>query len=250
MNCYEITDLVVKYPFQDRPALDSLSLQIRSGSFTVVLGANGSGKSTLLKCLAGTQMWHSGTLFLNGITRSLDLPKFNADQIHISEDIVLPNFSISNLVSLYQKFWPKFNIQMCEHILSLGSISLIKRPSQLSRGQKILLQFALGLATRSTIVLVDEVTAALDPYVRKKVIEELSRYQQEQGATIVLATNIASEVEEVDLDIILLKSGRVLMAGRASDIKKQFRENVKKLGESELVTVEEIFAHFSGQGRE
>lgn len=218
---FDIQNLKLWYLSRAVKALDGITLKIFDSQINVILGQNGSGKSSLLKCLAGIQKWNEGDIFRNGLSRKTDWKNFNSDQILISEDITLPQFSLSELVEIYSEVWPKFDSTVFQRIISIGEISASKKSSQLSRGQKILVQFALGLATGCRIILIDEVTAALDPYVRGSVAEELLAYQKKHSATVVLATNIATEFQ-ADVRLILLKSGRIYLQGPSSELAKEF----------------------------
>lgn len=224
-NGFELKCLSVKYPFQDSWALKEANLGIPLGEFTVVLGANGSGKSTLLKCLAGVQQWTSGSLTLNGLNRSVDNKGFNEHQILVSEDIILPDLTIAKLEQIYKVIWPQFRPEVFRRIIGYGSIEIKKTSKDLSRGQKILLQFALAIGTQVPIVLVDEVTATLDPYVRRMVVEELRIHTQQLG-TVVLATNIASETQHIDSHLILINKGNVLRSGSHHELRKHFSKKL------------------------
>ncbi|WP_347357920.1 ATP-binding cassette domain-containing protein [Bdellovibrio sp.] len=218
---FDIQNLKLWYFSKEIKALDGINLKIFDSQINVILGQNGSGKSSLLKCLAGVQKWNEGDIFRHGRSRKTDLENFNSDQIFISEDITLPQFPLNELVEIYSSIWIKFDTAVFQRIISIGDISMNKRSSQLSRGQKILVQFALGLATGCKIILIDEVTAALDPYVRGSVAEELLVYQKQHSATVILATNIATEFH-TDVQLILLKRGEIYLQGASSELAKEF----------------------------
>ncbi|MEK2688694.1 ABC transporter ATP-binding protein [Bdellovibrio sp. GT3] len=228
---FELVSLSVKYPFQKVWALKDVSLTISPGTFTVVLGANGSGKSTLIKCLAGSQRWTQGTLSLDGRSRAVDNTNFNAQQILVSEDIILPDFTIARLVHTYQKIWTDFDQSTFERIMKYSNLARDKTPKELSRGQRVLLQFGLALGTQVPIILVDEVTATLDPFVRRKVVEELDQHARRSG-TVVMATNIASETQHVNSQLVLINNGIVFKTGEHHQIRQQF---VKKYFENSKV---------------
>ncbi|AHZ86483.1 Vitamin B12 import ATP-binding protein BtuD [Bdellovibrio bacteriovorus] len=221
MAAFEIKELKVTYGRSTTPALVDVTLSIESGSFTVVLGSNGSGKSTFLRCLGGFQPWQRGSILKDGISRAIDKPGFNSEQILISEDIVLPQFKLKELARIYKEIWPSFDVATFRRILKYSEISEDTAPGRLSRGQKILCQFALGLSSGVKTLLVDEVTAALDPYVRRKVILELVE-KNRSGATVVIATNIVTEVQHLDVAMVILKEGKIFFSGRHSEIRNRF----------------------------
>lgn len=224
-SIFEAQNLTVWYGHRDNRALNKVSFSLSNQKINIILGQNGSGKSTLLRCLSGLQYWSEGEIYKNGQTRKNDLPNFNQDQIFISEDITLPFYTLRELTEVYSDIWSGFESEVFQKIISYGEIQDSKRFYQLSRGQKILSQFALGLASGCPIVLIDEVTAALDPFIRKKISEELISYQKKHHATVVLATNIATEFQDIygiDPQIILLKNGEIYLQGPLSDLQKEF----------------------------
>jgi ABC-type multidrug transport system ATPase subunit len=228
---FEIKDLSIWYGPKASKAIDSLSINFNENSVNIILGQNGSGKSSLLRCLAGLQHWQEGDIVRFGLSRSYERPDFNADQILISEDLNLQYLSLSEYAEAYSEIWPKFDFETFRRILAWGEVSERKTYGQLSRGQKILGQFALGLATQCKIILIDEVTAALDPYVRAKVADELLRYKENLKATIVFATNIATEFNHFDPNVFLLKNGKLYLQGLLSEIRNEFVKVVVKRDE-------------------
>lgn len=221
MKCeFEVKDLVVEYGAQK--ALNGVNFRSTNSCVTLFVGQNGAGKSSFLRCLAGLQVWQSGEIFRRGISRKEDGKDFNEDLLLISEDIILPAGDLDRLALYYSKIWPKFDFDSFKRILSYGEISTKKTASQLSKGQRILTQFALGLATKSRCILIDEVTAALDPYVRRRVSEELVDYQAEHGATVIIASNIATEFREINLQVVLFKDGKVYLEGTLADLQSEF----------------------------
>jgi ABC-type multidrug transport system ATPase subunit len=236
----QIQDLVFEYPSNKQRALDGLSLNIEQGSYTILLGTNGSGKSTLLKSLAGVVNWKSGSVFINGQDRCQDLPNFNAQQIFISEDIILPSLSVKSLISLYQDFWKDFDPKEAERILSLGEIDLNKSVNSHSKGQKILIQFALAVATGLKLIFMDELSAPLDPYIRLKVMSEIKDLNQKKGVTVFMATNVIADLQGFDANLVLLKGGKVFKQGTISELRSQFPG---------AQTAEDIFVQFIERGR-
>ncbi len=236
----QIRDLVFDYPRTNRKALDGVTLDVEQGSYTILLGTNGSGKSTLLKSLAGIATWKSGSVIINGQDRSLDNKDFNLQQIFISEDITLPSFSVKTLISLYKDFWKDFDPQEAERILALGEIDLKKSVNSHSKGQKILIQFALAVATGLKLIFMDELSAPLDPYIRIKVMNEIKELNQKKGVTVFMATNVVADLQGFDANLVLLKNGKVFKHGTISHLRGEFPG---------AQTAEDIFVQFIERGR-
>ena len=219
---FEVTDLFQKYPTGGDFVLKGIRLQIKQGSFNILLGQNGSGKSSLMKCLAGIQPWSKGEIFFNGQDRGFDRPDFNRGLMFVSEDIALPNYSLETLTRIYEEIWGRFDRSVFDRILSYGRIDSKSTSAGLSRGQKALTQFALTLAIHAETLLIDEITAVLDPYVRARVVDELLKYNRENGSTIIVATNIATEFAGVSGNAILIEAGKIYLNGPVDELANEF----------------------------
>lgn len=244
---FSVQNLTVNYGGKT-PAINALSLEIEAGTFNVLLGQNGSGKSTLLRCLGGMQSPYEGEILRLGRSRRQDYSDFNSQIISVSEEIALPFFNLEKLSAIYKEIWPTFDQETFLRILSVGDISPKKRSDQISRGQNILAQFALGLASKCSTILIDEVTAVLDPYIRRFVVKELSDHQKRNGATIVLATNVATEIVDTDVRIFLIKAGKVFISGTYESLVPKF---IKILIKSEQIRPPPIgFSELSSEGND
>jgi ABC-type multidrug transport system ATPase subunit len=219
---FKVDGLSVVYERTNATAIKDLSLSIAKNSLNFILGQNGSGKSTLIRCLAGHQYWNKGEIYRNGESRGKDRKLFNDGMHFVSEEIVLPNFPISSLKNVYYEIWGEWHEEVFDRIMELNGIPQNRRPSQLSRGQRIQVQLALALATRPQVILVDEATAALDPYMRNRIVNELTRANREWGTTVVLSTNIATELRGLEGDVTIMSAGTVKLAGHSTEIRNRF----------------------------
>lgn len=222
MPVLEIKNLSIWYDSKNIKAIDNLSIKFVDNEINVILGSNGAGKSSLLRCLAGYQNANTGEIIKNGISRMFDLKNFNQDQLLISEEVILPDMPITLLSKIYSEIWNSFDFKKFEQIIAWSEIDLKKKPSDLSKGQKILVQFALAVATKSKLLLIDEVTSALDPYIRSKLADELIDFCKYNQSTVVLASNIATEFNHYDPYVFLIKKTHVFMQGKVSELQKSF----------------------------
>jgi ABC-type multidrug transport system ATPase subunit len=238
-NIIEVKDLVYQYPQADEPAINKMSISFEKGSFNYILGSNGSGKSTLLKCLAGIVTWKSGSIYINGIDRNKDRKDFNSQQIFISEELRLPNYSVKQVMELYRKFWKNFDVSIFERVISYSEIKMNKNIYSHSKGQIILIQFGLALATQVPLLIMDEVSAPLDPFVRAKVAEELRNISLTKKTTVLLATNVPTDISETDAQLILIKNGLLIKQASIAAISQEFGAQ----------SAADIFVKFVEQGR-
>ncbi|MFB9315813.1 ABC transporter ATP-binding protein [Nocardioides plantarum] len=190
-------------------ALRGISLDLRPGSLTAVVGQSGSGKSTLLHCAAGLDRPTSGRVVVGGHDISSlpddDLTRFRRDHIgfvfqaynligHLSvrDNVGLP------LVLAGRRADPAWVAHLV-HRMDLGDL-LDRLPGELSGGQAQRVAIARALVTRPTVVFADEPTGALDSATGAAVLELLRSTARDLGQTVVVVTHdsrVAAAAEQV-----------------------------------------------------
>ena len=195
--------------FGSTHAIQNLSMSLDAGKSYALVGANGSGKSTLMRLFMRMLTPTSGDASVLGVPLSRDTGEVNARIGWVSEDLKLAlPLSLGKFSQLMQRSLPVWDN---DHFLSLMDqmqLSLAKNWRELSRGQRMRYFFALAMARRPDLILLDEVGSVMDNNARRIVHETLRQHVQ-RGATVLMATNIPAEIAP-DVDaVILLKSGNV-----------------------------------------
>lgn len=220
---FEVKNLKKSYGAQ--VAISDLSLSVKSGSMNFLLGANCSGKSTLLKCLAGHEYWDDGEIFYNGHSRKNDFKNFNSGLHFISEEILPPLTSLDNLRGIYKEVYGQWDEEFFKRFLNWSGLTFQSHLGGMSRGQRVQALLSLSLAVRPEIILIDEATAVLDPYMRNRFMMELDFQNRESGLTVIIATNIATELKSLKGRLLIMKNGK-LASDRSSEV---LSEGFKKI---------------------
>ena len=209
-------------------ALRDVSLDLRAGEFTAVMGPSGSGKSTLMHITAGLDSATSGRVVLGDTDVSalgddeLTLLRrrrigfvfqaFNlVPTLDVSGNIELPFRLDGRRASADERAW----IDRLVDILGLGG-RLAHRPHQLSGGQQQRVAIARALATRPDLVFADEPTGNLDSRTGRDVLEVLRAASGEHGQSIAMVTHDPVAASYADR-VVFLADGRVVReVGRSS----------------------------------
>lgn len=232
-----------------RPALQGIDLTIEEGSFVAVLGHNGSGKSTLAKLLNGVLLPSEGSVLVDGIdtkdeSRLMELRR-RVGMVFQNPD----NQIVANVVEEDVAFAPEnLGVESAEirarvdgALASVGMSSYaLHAPHLLSGGQKQRIAIAGVLAMEPRYIVLDEVTAMLDPLGRREVLETVHRLHREKGMTVLLITHHMSEAQEADR-VIVLDDGKLCMDGTPQEIFPQV-EKLRALGLDVPATVELCYA--------
>lgn len=213
----EVKDLV-KFYQKEHLVLDSISLKIKKGEVVVILGPSGCGKSTFLRCLNGLENIQNGEIFLHG--KSIDL---NNDWHKVRQKIgmvfqnyeLFPHMNVLDNVLLAPLKVQKRNKTEAkeEALFLLNRMGLGDKvdamPASLSGGQKQRVAIARALCTNPEILLLDEITASLDPEMVKEVLDivlELAR----EGMTMVIVTHEMKFASLIADRIVFFDHGKIL----------------------------------------
>ncbi|WP_066516366.1 ABC transporter ATP-binding protein [Curtobacterium ammoniigenes] len=209
-------------------ALQDIDLDVRSGSFTVLLGPSGSGKSTLLRTLAGIESADEGTVRIGdrivddaGRTR---VPPERRDLAMVFQDYALwPHMTVVQNVeyALRRRSLPGHERreranEMLERV-GLGGLAA-RYPNELSGGQQQRVALARSLVSRPGLLLFDEPLSNLDADLRERLRVEIATLTREIGATAVYITHDQGEAFALADEIVVLDHGTILQQGTAEDV--------------------------------
>ncbi|MCH4083642.1 MAG: amino acid ABC transporter ATP-binding protein [Olsenella sp.] len=219
-------DSVVKR-FGDNVVLDHISFDISKHEVVALLGPSGSGKSTLMKCVNMLERVNDGQIWL-GDTDITD-PRVNQDQVRRRIGVVFqqfnlfPHMTVLNNVTLAARKVFKWDRDKAEE----KAMGLLKRigmdqkareyPDRLSGGQQQRVAICRALMGDPELLLLDEVTSALDPMLVGEVLEMVSELK-DQGATILMATHEMSFAHRAADRIVLLRRGKIAENGTPTEV--------------------------------
>jgi sulfate/thiosulfate transport system ATP-binding protein len=204
--------------FGDFAALDDVSLEVRDGSLTALLGPSGGGKSTLLRVIAGLESPDSGTVSIAGEDATLTPPQQRNVGFVFQHYAAFKHMTVAKNVAfgLTIRRRPKEEIDArVDELLKLVHLDGFahRYPSQLSGGQRQRMALARALAVQPRVLLLDEPFGALDATVRKELRAWLRRLHDEVHVTTVFVTHDQEEAMEVAEQIVVLNEGRIEQVG-------------------------------------
>lgn len=220
MNAIELKNITFAYD-KINPVIDNVSLSIKKGSYTVILGHNGSGKSTLAKLITGLLLKDKGTIYVD----NMELSEKNVYKIREKIGIVFQNpdnqfigatveddiaFGLENRCVAHEEMEGIIK----EYAGKVGMLDYLdKEPTYLSGGQKQRVAIAGVLAMAPDIIIFDEATSMLDPKGKSEIKDLILKMNQfVKDITIISITHDIEEALYAD-DIIILNKGRVFANG-------------------------------------
>ena len=229
MQTFTITDLSFTYPTESAPALQSVSLSIEAGSFTVLCGRSGCGKSTLLRQLKPILQPH-GTQTGEILFEGKPLSSLSQREQSARIGFVLQNLD-AQLVT--DKVWhelafgleslglstPVIRRRVAEIASFFGIQNWFYKPvSELSGGQKQLVNLASVMALEPSVLLLDEPTSQLDPIAATDFLSTLGRINRELGTTILLSEHRLEDALALSTNVVFMERGKILDTGTASEV--------------------------------
>ena len=234
--CLKIEHLTFSYPEQPTRALEDVSLTVEPGAFLVLCGPSGCGKSTLLRQLKTVLAPHgrrTGEILFEGT------PLDELDQRTQSQKIGFVQQSPENQI-VTDKVWhelafgleslgcdtPTIRRRVAEMASFFGIQTwFYKNVTELSGGQKQLLNLASVMAMQPSVLILDEPTSQLDPIAASDFLATLGRINRELGTTILLTEHRLEEAFPLATSVAVMDKGRLLCTGTPGDVGARLKES-------------------------
>jgi len=212
----EISNLTFGYR-RKSPLFNSLSLKLEKGHIYGLLGKNGAGKSTLLKNIAGLVVPKAGFCKVNGHKSSQRVPSFLQELFFIPEELYLPAVSAAQFAKGTAHFYPKFDLEMFWKILSDFDVPNEGLLNKLSFGQQKKVLIAFGLATNTSLLIMDEPTNGLDIPSKiqfRKVIASVLTDER----CIIISTHQVRDLDSLIDTLIVLHNKEIVLNKSVDEI--------------------------------
>lgn len=207
--------------------LRGVDLAVPEGSATVLIGASGSGKSTLLRCANVLEVVDDGEVLLDG--EDVADPSIDVDRVRQRIGVVFQAFNLFPHLSVLANVTlaPRRVHGVPRLDADKRALELLQRfglgdraaayPDQLSGGQQQRVAIVRALATQPRLLLLDEVTSALDPELVGEVLD-LVRELRGEGMTMLIATHEMAFARHVADEVVFLDGGVVVERGPAAQV--------------------------------
>ncbi len=215
-------------PFEVR-ALDGVSLDIRRGAVTGIIGHTGSGKSTLVRLFNGLERPETGNVYLDGQDIWTEPSKIGAVRYRVGLVMQYPEYQLfEETVAKDIAYGPR-NMKLPEEeiaarvteaaaFVGLDASLMEKSPFDLSGGQKRRVAIAGIMAMRPEVLVLDEPAAGLDPRGRHTIFQGIRDYNARTGCTVIIVSHSMEDMAQYCDDVVVMAHARVLMAGHRDDV--------------------------------
>ena len=234
MNCIEVKNFSFQYPKESHAALYQVSMEVEEGSFVVLCGKSGCGKSTLLRQFKSVLASHGekkGEILYSG--QNLEDVDLRTQSAEIGYVLQNPDNQI-----VTDKVWhelafgleslgydtPTIRLRVAEMASYFGIHSwFLKSVSELSGGQKQLLNLASVMAMHPKLLILDEPTSQLDPIAASDFLETVRKINRDIGTTVILTEHRLEDVIPWADKVYVMDKGRMIADGTPNEIGEQLR---------------------------
>ncbi len=215
--------------YEDRVAVDGVTMSLEAGELVGYIGPNGAGKSTTIKMLTGILVPTSGEVRVAGVvpyesrrTNARNIGVVFGQRSQLYWDLPLIE-SFELLRAIYSIPPETYRRNLDEFIALLQMDEFLRTPvRQLSLGQRMRGDFAAAMLHDPRIVYLDEPTIGLDVVAKEAIREFIARINAERGTTIILTTHDLADVERLCRRIVLIDHGILIYDGDIERIKSEY----------------------------
>lgn len=223
MYAIEVKNLTYKYsvgtPFE-KTAVDNVSVAIEKGEFVGIIGHTGSGKSTLIQHLNGLVKPTSGEVLIDSVniwdkdTKIKDVRfkvglVFQYSEHQLFEETVAKDIAYGPKNMGLSDDEVKQRVQEAAQAMGIRAELMEKSPFELSGGQQRRVALAGVIAMNPEILVLDEPAAGLDPKGRDKVLEQIHRYHESSGKTILLVSHSMEDIVKHASKVLVMNKGKL-----------------------------------------
>ncbi|MFB4159072.1 ABC transporter ATP-binding protein [Geomicrobium sp. JSM 1781026] len=229
------------------------SITIQQGDMLGVIGNNGAGKTTMMQMVLGLLTLDSGELrrFHDG-EEFHDVGKWKQDVGFVYDDLLMyDDMKLSRLGKFLSEQYHSWDDDHYRSMLEAYKVDETKKIKSLSRGMKMKAGFAMAMAHRPRLLMLDEPTAGLDQKSRRQMLR-LLKEANEHGVTVIFSSHILGDMEELAGSVWLMDEGEVKAHGEVDDLKSRLGKDeegnviAKEDGSEDLVSLEDLHDFYLG----
>ncbi len=239
----------LKKLYDDKPAVNGISFEVKKGEIFGILGPNGAGKTTTLEMIETLREIDGGTATVDGINVA-ENPNAIKQIIGIQPQTAAfqDKQKLTEIIEMFaaaygEKVKPKEfldDVQLGEKANSF--------PEQLSGGQRQRLSIATALVHNPKVFFLDEPTTGLDPQARRN-LWSLIKEVRDRGVTVILTTHYMEEAEQLCDRVAIMDNGKIIALDTPKNLVKQLlKRGFKKEQHVEQADLEDVFIDLTGKG--
>ena len=189
-----------------------VSMEIKEGQITGLIGANGAGKSTTFKAILGLIYPEAGEILIFGKKPEEITVKEKAQiGVALSDSGFSECMNVKQTVHVLENTYEKFDRAAFEKRCRDFSVPMDKKLKEFSTGMRAKLKVLIATSFSARLLILDEPTAGLDVVARDSILELLREYMETDGRSILISSHISSDLENLCDDIYMIHKGKIVL---------------------------------------
>lgn len=221
MNGIEINDLSIAFKSFK---IDRLSLNVKRGCITGLVGRNGAGKSTMIRCIMRQQSGFAGDILYDG-------KRFEDDEEGVLDSIACvydtPHFDMTmkpkKVINIYKRAFSNFDEQKCADLMQKFNLPYNIRINKYSYGMQRKFCLILALCRNPEILILDEPTSGVDPFDRGEITSLVQEYMMDENHTVLFSTHITEDLDKIADYIVMIDNGKIILDDEKDVLLQSFR---------------------------
>lgn len=207
-------------------AINGISIKLYSGRIIGLLGPNGSGKTTLIKMITGLLTPTQGQITIDGI------PVGRETKAKVSylpdNDFLDKNMKVKDCIVFFRDFFDDFDVTRAEEMIRRLDLDMNKRLKHLSKGNQEKVNLIMTMSRQARLYVLDEPIAGVDPAARDYIISTIiNNYNPE--ATVLIATHLISDIENILDEVVFLKNGQILLYNSVEALRMSENKSIDQM---------------------
>lgn len=228
-NIVKFSNVYKSYAKKD--VLKDLNLDVPKGKIVGLLGPNGSGKTTMIKLINGLLQPDKGSIEINGMKPSVETKKIVS---YLPEKTYLNDWmKVKDILAFFKDFYEDFNMEKADQMLESLKINKDEKLKTMSKGTKEKVQLILVMCRKADLYILDEPIGGVDPAARSYILKTiLTNYNE--NSTLLIATHLISEIENICDDVIFISNGEIVLQGNVDEIREEKGKSIDSLFREEF----------------
>ena len=208
--------------YSKKKVLKNVNLNIPKGKIVGLLGPNGSGKTTMIKLMNGLLQPDRGSIEINGMKPSIETKKIVS---YLPERTYLNDWmKVKDILEFFHD---------SNDMIKTLKIDKNEKLKTMSKGTKEKVQLILVMSRKADLYILDEPIGGVDPAARSYILKTiLTNYNED--STLLIATHLISEIENICDDVIFISNGEIVLEGNVDEIREEKGKSIDTLFREEF----------------
>ena len=212
--------------YGSKKALTDINFGFEKGKVYALVGPNGSGKSTLMKTAAGLVKLTSGKCTYNGVPIGAETKSKIAYMC--TEPFYYDWMKIKDVKKFHMDFYDDFDPLCFDQLLTFMELTPDLKVKKLSSGMAAKLKIAATLSRKAEVIMLDEPLNGIDLLGREQIINSIIKATNPE-TTLIISSHLFDELEPVVDDAVMLKDGRIILAGNLETMRENNGKSIVDL---------------------